>query len=36
MLKSKGECFERFEEFNALVETQSEHKIKAFRSDYGM
>lgn len=34
-LKSKGECFQRFKEFKALVETQSKHKIKAFRSDNG-
>lgn len=33
MLKSKEECFERFKEFKALVETQLEHKIKAFRLD---
>jgi hypothetical protein len=35
LLKSKGECSEKFKEFKALVETQSEHKIKVFRSDYG-
>jgi hypothetical protein len=34
-LKSKGECLEKFKEFKALVETQSEHKIKLFRSDNG-
>jgi transposase InsO family protein len=34
-LKSKGECLEKFKEFKALVETQSEHKIKVFRSDNG-
>jgi len=34
-LKTKGECFEKFKEFKALVETQSEHKIKTFRSDNG-
>ncbi len=34
-LKTKGECFEKFKEFKALVETQSELKIKAFRSDNG-
>ncbi len=34
-LKSKGECFEKFKEFKALVETQSEHKIKVFRLDNG-
>jgi transposase InsO family protein len=35
LLKSKGECLERFKEFKALVETQSEDKIKVFRSDNG-
>ena len=35
LLKSKGECFERFKEFKALVETQSQHKIKVLRSDNG-
>jgi transposase InsO family protein len=35
ILKSKGEVFEKFKEFKALVETQSEHKIKVFRSDNG-
>jgi len=34
-LKSKGECLEKFKEFKALVETQSKHKIKVFRSDNG-
>jgi transposase InsO family protein len=34
-LKTKGECLEKFKEFKALAETQSEHKIKAFRSDNG-
>jgi hypothetical protein len=28
LLKSKGECLEKFKEFKALVETQSDHKIK--------
>jgi hypothetical protein len=32
---SKGECLEKFKEFKALLETQSEHKIKVFRSDNG-
>ncbi len=32
LFKSKGECLEKFK---ALVETQSEHKIKVFRSDNG-
>jgi len=35
LLKSKGECLENFKEFKALVETQSDHKIKVFRSDNG-
>jgi hypothetical protein len=30
-MKSKGEWFERFKELQTLVETQSGHKIKAFR-----
>ena len=35
VLKSKWTCFEKFKEFKALVETQSEHKIKMFWSDNG-
>jgi transposase InsO family protein len=35
VLKTKDECFIRFKEFKTLVKTQSEHKIKAFRSDNG-
>ena len=35
MLKTKGECLEKFKEFKVVAETQSEHKIKAFRSDDG-
>jgi hypothetical protein len=35
LLKSKGECLEKFKEFKALVETQSELNIKVFRSDNG-
>ncbi len=35
LLKSRGECFEKFKEFNALVERQLEYKIKVFRSDNG-
>jgi transposase InsO family protein len=35
LLKSKGECLKKFKEFKALVETQSEHKIKVFQSDNG-
>ncbi len=34
-MKSKGECLEKFKEFKALVETQSEHKIKVFPSNNG-
>ena len=33
MLKSKREVFEKFVEWKALMERQSEHKIKVFRSD---
>lgn len=33
ILMFKEECFERFKEYKALVETQSEHKIKVLRSD---
>ena len=29
-LKTKGECLEKFKEFKALAEKQSEHKIKVF------
>ena len=29
-LKSRMECFEKFKEFNVLVEMQSEYKIKTF------
>jgi hypothetical protein len=29
-MKSKGEWFERFKEFQAFVKSQSEHEIKAF------
>ena len=35
VLKSKREVFEKFVEWKALVERQSEHKIKVFRSDNG-
>jgi len=35
MLKAKSECFEKFKEFKALVERQSEHNIKVLRSDNG-
>lgn len=33
VLKFKKNCFEKFMEFKALVETQSEHKIKTFWPD---
>jgi hypothetical protein len=32
-IKAKSECFAKFKEFKALVEKQSEKKIKVFRSD---
>ncbi|OAE20919.1 hypothetical protein AXG93_3256s1660 [Marchantia polymorpha subsp. ruderalis] len=35
VLKIKDECFIRFKVFKALVEMQSKHMIKAFRSDNG-
>jgi hypothetical protein len=35
ILFNKGECWEKFKEFKALVKKQSEHKIKVFRSDNG-
>jgi len=35
LLKSKGECLKKFKEFKALVETQSEHKMKVFWLDNG-
>jgi transposase InsO family protein len=35
LLKSNGECLEKFKEFKELVETQSDYKIKVFRSDNG-
>ena len=35
VLKSKGNCFNKFKEFGSLIEIQSEHKIKMFRSDNG-
>ena len=35
VLKSRREVFEKFVEWKALVERQSEHKIKVFRSDNG-
>ena len=34
-LKSKGNCFEKFKKFKALVEMQLEYKIKTFWSDNG-
>jgi transposase InsO family protein len=35
LLKSKGECLEKFNEFKALAKTQSKHKIKVFQLDNG-
>ena len=35
LLRNKSEVFEHFEDFKALVETQSERKIKALRTDNG-
>jgi transposase InsO family protein len=35
LLKSKGECLEKFKEFKVVVEKQLEYKIKVFRSDNG-
>ena len=35
MLKSKGECLEKFKIFMALVETQSRYKFKTFHLDNG-
>ena len=35
VLESKGDCFDKFKEFKALVKTQSEYKIKTFLSDNG-
>ena len=35
VLKSKREVFEKFVDWKALVERQSEHKIKVFKSDNG-
>ena len=34
-LRKKSEVFVKFKEFKALVENQSEHKIKVFRTDNG-
>ena len=34
-IKAKSECFNKFKEFKALVEKQSEKKIKVFHSDNG-
>ena len=34
-LKTKSEVFKRFQEFRALVETQTSRKIKSLRSDNG-
>ena len=35
LLKGKNEVFNKFEEFNALVENQNERKIKTLRLDNG-
>ena len=35
VLKAKDKCFIRFKKLKALMETQSEHKLKAFSSDNG-
>ena len=35
LLRAKSEVFAHFEDFKALVETQSERKIKALRKDNG-
>jgi uncharacterized protein (DUF427 family) len=32
-LKNKKECFKKFQEFKAFVESQIENKIKVLRSD---
>ena len=34
-MKTKSEVFKRFQEFRALVETQTSRKIKSLRSDNG-
>ena len=34
-LKKKSEVFDRFKEFKALVENQTERKIKVLRTDNG-
>ena len=34
-LKAKGEVFDKFQEFKALVENQTGKKIKVLRSDNG-
>ena len=35
LLRKKSEVFDRFKEFKALVENQTEKKIKALRTDNG-
>ncbi len=35
LLKTKGEVFDKFKEYKALVENQTGMKIKTFRSDNG-
>ena len=34
-MKNKDEVFSKFKEFKALIENQTENKIKTFRSDNG-
>ncbi len=35
LLKAKGEAFEKFKQYNLLVENEIRHKIKVLRSDNG-
>jgi len=35
LLKHKDEAFEKFQAFNALVENESDQKIKCLKSDRG-
>ena len=35
LMKHKYEAFEKFKSFKALVENESDHKIKCLRSDRG-
>jgi hypothetical protein len=34
-LKAKGEAFEKFKQYKAIVENEIGHKIKVLRSDNG-